>query len=187
MTIYHMIDWFFAFSFIGYLIECTVLSFENRKPVLNRGFGHGPFCIIYGFGAVFACVILAPIADNPVKLYFASSLLATTMELVTARVMIHFFGQFWWNYSKKPFNYKGIICLESSIGWGFLGLFFFAVLRNLVHNLVYMVPQKVEKYLAISLVLFYMLDFAYCFYNRLNGEEEEAEEGKEVIGRMKVN
>ena len=52
MTIYHTINWFFAFSFIGYLLECTVLSYENRSPVLNRGFGHGPFCVIYGFGAL---------------------------------------------------------------------------------------------------------------------------------------
>ena len=35
MTIYHTINWFFAFSFIGYLLECTVLSYENRRPVLD--------------------------------------------------------------------------------------------------------------------------------------------------------
>ena len=69
MTIYHTINWFFAFSFIGYLLECTVLSYENRRPVLNRGFGHGPFCVIYGFGALGACLILEPLAGQPVEPY----------------------------------------------------------------------------------------------------------------------
>ena len=32
MTIYHMINWFFAFSFIGYCLECVVLTVENRRP-----------------------------------------------------------------------------------------------------------------------------------------------------------
>ena len=102
MTIYHTINWFFAFSFIGYLLECTVLSYENRRPVLNRGFGHGPFCVIYGFGALGACLILEPLAGQPVELYFASVVMATSMELVTAHIMIKRFGAFWWDYSRKP-------------------------------------------------------------------------------------
>ena len=123
MDIYHMINWFFALSFFGYLLECIVLTYEYKTPVVNRGFVHGPFCIIYGFGALGACILLGPIASSPVKLYLASSAMATVMELVTACLMIHFFGSFWWDYSHKLFNYKGIICLESSIGWGFWDFF----------------------------------------------------------------
>ena len=52
MNIYYMINWFFLCSLLGYLLECVVLTWENHTPVLNRGFGHGPFCIIYGFGAL---------------------------------------------------------------------------------------------------------------------------------------
>ena len=52
MDIYHIVIWFFLCSLLGYLLECVVLSAEYKTPVLNRGFGHGPFCIIYGFGAL---------------------------------------------------------------------------------------------------------------------------------------
>ena len=45
--------------------------------------------------------------------------MATTMELITANVMIRLFGSFWWDYSHKPFNYRGITCLESSLAWTF--------------------------------------------------------------------
>ena len=120
MSIFNYVNWFFMYSFLGYLLECIVLTIEYKKPVVDRGFGHGPFCIIYGFGAVGACLLLSPLSDHPVELYTASMTMATTMELITANVMIRLFGSFWWDYSHKPFNYRGIICLESSLAWGLL-------------------------------------------------------------------
>ena len=108
MSIFNYVNWFFMYSFLGYLLECIVLTIEYKKPVVDRGFGHGPFCIIYGFGAVGACLLLSPLSDHPVELYTASMTMATTMELITANVMIRLFGSFWWDYSHKPFNYRGI-------------------------------------------------------------------------------
>lgn len=182
MTIYHMINWFFFFSFFGYLLECLVLSVEHRQPVLNRGFGHGPFCIIYGFGAIGAYLLLRPFAARPAVLFIASMTMATSMEIVTAELMIRLFGAFWWDYSRKPFNYRGIICLESSIGWGFLGILFFACLDGFAHNMVSLIPRVHEAKLAGGLVLFYLLDFSYCMRLRLNGEEDDGD----VVGRLKV-
>ena len=111
MSICNYINWFFLYSFLGYLLECIVLTVEYKRPVVDRGFGHGPFCVIYGFGAVGACLLLSPLSDHPIELYTASMTMATTMELITANVMIRLFGSFWWDYSHKPFNYRGIICL----------------------------------------------------------------------------
>lgn len=182
MNIYQIVIWFFAFSLIGYLLECAVLSYENKTLVYDRGFGHGPFCIIYGFGAAGACVLLSPLADDPLKLYVASLLMATSMELVTARVMIHLFGAFWWDYSKKFMNYKGIICLQSSIAWGFLGIFFFRFLNGFINGMVSRVPGVMARRLAIALVLFYILDFGYTFRRQL--KEQGGDEP--VIGRLKV-
>ena len=102
MSIFNYVNWFFMYSFLGYLLECIVLTIEYKKPVVDRGFGHGPFCIIYGFGAVGACLLLSPLSDHPVELYTASMTMATTMELITANVMIRLFGSFWWDYSHKP-------------------------------------------------------------------------------------
>ena len=56
MNVYDFINWFFMYSFLGYLLECIVLSAEYKRPVVDRGFGHGPFCVIYGFGALGACM-----------------------------------------------------------------------------------------------------------------------------------
>lgn len=184
MTIYHTINWFFTFSFLGYLLECTVLSYENKKPVINRGFGHGPFCIIYGFGAIGALLILEPISGNLVRLYFSTMVMATVMELVTAHMMIRLFGAFWWDYSQKPFNYKGIICLESSIAWGFLGIFFFYFLNGFVNQLVGLIPESLERMVAMSFFIFYVADFTYTMRSQLKAGNEEDE--TPVLGRLKV-
>ena len=45
VDLYFWINCFFTFSLIGYILECIVLTVENRKPVYNRGFGHGPFAL----------------------------------------------------------------------------------------------------------------------------------------------
>ena len=182
---YHMINWFFLCSFLGYLLECVVLSWEYKRPVLDRGFGHGPFCIIYGFGAMGANLFLGPISDQPLLLYISSMSMATCMELVTAGVMIRLFGSFWWDYSKKKFNYKGIICLESSLGWGLLGIVFFRLLNVWVQGAVSRIPAGIGKYVALSLLMFYAADFLYSFH--LERREKDGAGDEPVIGRMRVN
>lgn len=183
MGIYSFINWFFFYSFLGYLLECIVLSIEYKRPVMDRGFGHGPFCIIYGFGALGACILLKPMAGRPVELYTASMAMATTMELVTANIMVRLFGAFWWDYSHKKFNYKGMICLESSLAWGFLGLFFFYLLDHWVRFMVSSIPAGLGNLLAVGLTVIYLADFVYCLRLRMSGENEE-EEG--VVGRLKI-
>lgn len=183
MSIYHMINWFFMFSFLGYLLECVVLSYEYKVLVVNRGFVHGPFCIIYGFGALGACILLQPFAANPIKLYLATTIMATSMELITAHLMIRLFGSFWWDYSHKRLNYKGIICLQSSVAWGFLGIFFFWFLNGFVHHLVDRVPAGYQKWMAVTLMTAYFLDFGYSVYAQLHKDDDEGP----MIGRLKVN
>ena len=107
--------------------------------------------------------MLSPFEGHFVQLYFASMLMATLMELVTAAVMIRLFGSLWWDYSDKKFNYKGIICAESSIAWGFLGIFFFTWLNGFAHSVVAKIPENKQKYLAILLLTFYIVDFLYSF------------------------
>lgn len=183
MGVYSFINWFFLYSFLGYLLECVVLSIEYKRPVVDRGFGHGPFCIIYGFGALGACIILKPVAGSPIELYTASMAMATTMELVTANIMVRLFGAFWWDYSHKKFNYRGMICVESSLGWGFLGLFFFYVMDHRVRLVVASIPAGIGVILAVGLTIAYLVDFIYCLRLRMSGMDED--EGR-VIGRLKI-
>lgn len=183
MEIHYFINLFFAYSLFGYILECLVLSAEYKKPVTNRGFVHMPFCIIYGFGAVGAYLFLKPFTYNWLVLALVSSLMATAMELVTAKIMVRLFGYFWWDYSNKKFNYRGIICLESSIGWGILGIFFFFFLDGFARRQIYRIPEQICRPLAVIIMFLYVADFFICMYRRLRAEDDESND----IGRLRIS
>ena len=46
--------------------------------------------------------------------------------------MLRLFGEVWWDYREKPFNYQGIICLESTIAWGFYAVIIIGYLHQAV-------------------------------------------------------
>ena len=50
------------------------------------------------------------------------------LEYVASFVMEKLFGSVFWDYSEKPLNLQGRICLQYSLYWGFLGLLLIYVL-----------------------------------------------------------
>ena len=102
--LYHLVAAFVIYSMLGWLVESIYMSFCNHK-LTNRGFAKSPFCPIYGFGAVFGYLILSPLRKQYVLLYIVGALLATTFEFIVGKVMIRLFGELWWDYNDKPFNY----------------------------------------------------------------------------------
>lgn len=152
---------FFAYAFFGCIMECIVLTIEKKQLVINRGFvRHLPFCIIYGFGAIAGTLILKPFAENYVLLFILGAVGATCFEYLVAKLQIRIFGDFWWDYTAKPFNYKGILCLESTLGWGLLGILVIKVFHGAVSGMVSAIPQPVRFALALILPAAYLIDFA---------------------------
>ena len=54
---YELLMWFLMYSMMGWLVESIYMSICNKK-LTNRGFARGPFCPIYGVGALTAYFIL---------------------------------------------------------------------------------------------------------------------------------
>lgn len=133
--LYHIITSFVIYSILGWMVESIYMSFCNKK-LTNRGFAKGPFCPIYGFGAVIGYFILSPFSYNHLIVYFLGAFLATLFEYIVGKLMIYFLGDLWWDYNEKPFNYKGIICLESTIAWGFYALFIVYFLNNIIFSII---------------------------------------------------
>ena len=160
---YHVILWFLTYSILGWAVESFYMSICNRK-LTNRGFSRGPICPIYGVGALTVFILLRPYSHNKILLFIMGSFLATLIEYITALLMNRLFGEIWWDYREKPLNYKGIICLESSIAWGFytLGLFFF--LQNMVSSLVDALPVLVGKVGGTMILVIYLFDFLHTMY-----------------------
>lgn len=177
MGIGQLIIWFFIYSFFGWAMECVVI----RKQLgywENRGFAKLPFCVIYGFGTFLAYNMFGPIEHNYIALYIFGAIGATAFEYLTAQVMLKLFGEVWWNYDHLKFNYKGILCLQSTLAWGFLAIFIFCFLNRLVEKFVFMIDVSYVNILALVLVVSYILDFTYHFAKSIeaSGKLDDIEE-----------
>jgi uncharacterized membrane protein len=162
MNWFYFLNCFFVYSFLGWVFESIVMTYEN-KAITNRGFARGPFCPIYGLGALSVYFILQPIADHHLAVFLCGMLMATLIEYITAVVMTRLFGGFWWNYDNKRFNYHGVICLESSLCWGLMSFLTFVLFQPLIEKFVNIYYIDHGKTVAIVLLLFYSLDFFSSF------------------------
>ena len=189
---YEVVMWFLTYSMMGWLVESIYMSFCNHK-ITNRGFAKGPFCTIYGFGALTVFFVLRPYSDNSILLFFLGSFLATTLEFLTALVMKRIFGEIWWDYHEKPFNYRGIICLESSIAWGFYTLFLFMFLQNIVAAFVAMIPVRAGRVIGNLILIGYIMDFSATIYRQKKEnlqesmDEEQIQQIEQAKDKMKDN
>lgn len=161
VSIYLIANYMILYSFIGWVWECCYVSVLEKK-VVNRGFVSGPVCTIYGVGALAIYLILKPLAGKWVLLFFSGVILATALEYVTATVMESLFHTSWWDYTDFKFNYKGRICLSSSIAWGGASLLLFLVFQPLMDRFVSLYPVSVGKIFVCVCAVIYCIDFIFA-------------------------
>lgn len=161
--VYHLIAAFIIYSVLGWFVESVYMSFCNHR-LTNRGFAKGPFCPIYGFGAVIGYLILNPLSGHYVTLYLTGAFLATTFEYLVGIMMQKFLGEVWWDYTEKPMNYKGIICLESTIAWGFYAIIITMFLHERVLHLIDAMDMAYGRILCIVILAIVTVDYLIRLY-----------------------
>ncbi len=74
---------FFAYSFLGWVLETAAAAVKQKKFV-NRGLINGPFCIIYGTASVLMSIGLHEV--DGLWLFLGSMIYATSLEWIAAVV-----------------------------------------------------------------------------------------------------
>lgn len=166
-TITQWLFFFYFYCFFGWIFESTYVSIKSRKFV-NRGFMRGPFLPIYGSGAIMMLVASMPFQDNLVLTYFAGCVGATALELVTGIAMESLFKVRYWDYSNQRFNYKGHICLSSTVAWGFLTILMTEFLHKGVERLILAVPYGIVTTLTAVVSVYIIVDFTLSFKTALD-------------------
>lgn len=172
MDLYHIIASFMIYSMIGWLVESIYMSICNRK-ITNRGFAKGPFCPIYGFGGVLGYLILHPLQGKYIELYIAGALIATLFEFLVGKLMLSLFGELWWDYNEKPFNYKGIVCLESTIAWGFYAVIIIMFLNGKIMGFIDRYSFEFGKKVCTILFILAIFDFLIQLFRALHWNIEK--------------
>ena len=161
--VYHLIAAFIIYSVLGWFVESAYMSFCNHR-LTNRGFAKVPFCPIYGFGAVIGYLVLNPLSGHYVTLYLTGAFLATTFEYLVGIMMQKLLGEVWWDYTEKPMNYKGIICLESTIAWGFYAIIITMFLHERVLHLIDAMDMVYGRILCIVILAIVTVDYLIRLY-----------------------
>ena len=162
-TLWQWLLFFYIYCFLGWCWETSYVSFRQRHYE-NRGFLQGPFLPIYGSGAIMMLVVAAPFNNNLLLMYFAGVVGATILELLTGIAMEAMFQVRYWDYSTKFCNYKGYICLGSSVAWGFFTVILTQYVHKLIAQIVLSEPTWVINTVSIALTIYMLFDFTMSFH-----------------------
>jgi uncharacterized membrane protein len=130
---FELLTYFVIYSFAGWVMESIFRSFCEKKWI-NTGFLNGPFCPIYGIGAIIMYVFLEGFKDNFILLFVMSFFVLTIWEYLVGCFLEKVFQTKYWDYSDHKFNFQGRICLSNSLYWGILGIVFICFIHPFVRQ-----------------------------------------------------
>lgn len=156
-TIYEVVWIFMIYAVIGWCAEVSYAALDTGKFV-NRGFLNGPYCPIYGCGVLLVIVALTPLKKNLLILYFGSVVLTSVIEFITGYLLEKVFHNKWWDYSDKPYNIKGYICLKFSLFWGFACTFIVLIIHPIIYGVLKIVPFIIGMILLCVILGFFVID-----------------------------
>ncbi len=168
MTYFQILSFFILYSFLGWVTEVIFHAVVVGK-ILNRGFLNGPVCPVYGFGMLTVLAVSNAAEESGVLVlrsdetnamsmlivFLGGMVLATTVELFAGWLLDVCFHMRWWDYSDKPFNFHGYICLGFSVLWG-VGI-------TLVVYVLHPVIEKMENIASPGRYGWVILGFLYLF------------------------
>ena len=156
-SLYQILAYFLIYSCLGWCLE-VVYAAATTGQIVNRGFLNGPVCPIYGFGMVIVLFALTPFAHSTLALYIGGVILPSALELVGGWALYKLYHTRWWDYSDKPFNIGGYICLEFSLLWGVGTLVMMKAIHPTIAGLVELVPPFIGFILMCFLYAVYAAD-----------------------------
>lgn len=155
--------YFIIYAFLGWCAEVAVTAVKQRRFV-NRGVMNGPIVPLYGLMATLAGVFLEPEENNLLVFVLGAVILCAAIEVVTGVILERQFGRRWWDYSDRPMNLKGYICLESSLVKGILVALAVRFLTPVLHWGLSFLPAIALQILALVLAVVLAVDGLVMVY-----------------------
>lgn len=149
ISVWRALLYFIIYSIVGYIIE-TIFGLVTKGVLESRkSFLYGPFCSIYGIGAVIMILGLQYFKKNNYSLFFGGFLIGSIVEYIISWIGEFIFHIKWWDYSNMAFNLNGRICVAFSLFWGVLAIYLMTHFNPLVDRLIDKIPKIYIKTVAI--------------------------------------
>ena len=138
--------YFMLYSIIGWIYEVFLEVVVYRWGFSNRGVLFGPYCIVYGTGALILILCLGKLREKRI-----------TIGKISVTPLLVFIGIIFITTAIElaAFNFEGRIALNPSIRVGIGGMVFLYLLQPLFKKLTAKMSDKTLY--TVSLVLFILL------------------------------
>ncbi len=157
--IIRLLAYFVIYSVIGFVIE-TLFGLVTKGVIESRkSFLYGPFCAIYGIGAVVMIVGLQKFKKNNYTLFWGGFLIGSFVEYIISWIGEIVFHVKWWDYSNIPFNLNGRICVWFSLFWGILAIYLMTHIHPKIDRFLDKFSPKIVTIITITFVVVMFLDW----------------------------
>lgn len=153
---------FLIYSCIGWIMEIILIFFQTKK-ITDRGFLIGPYCPIYGVGALLIILFLHQYYHDPIVLFVMSCLFGGILEYFTSYIMEKIFKTRWWDYSDHKYHINGRICLDTTLAFGVLGFALIYIVNPFMENMLNLMPSLALTIVSIILGIIFITDLIISF------------------------
>ena len=179
---------FFTYAILGWLMEVGCKLVETKK-FINRGFLIGPYCPIYGWGAIIITLLLNKYLADPIALFIIAIVICSIIEYATSYFMEKIYHARWWDYSRRKYNINGRICLETMIPFGILGVLIMYFTNPFFTGIYEKIPEIALTVICSFLVIVFLIDNIISSHIistiKFEGIKAEKDNTKEITEKVK--
>ena len=164
---------FMMYAIIGWIYEVFLEVVVYRWGFTNRGVMFGPYCPVYGFGALlFIFTVYKLLKNKTLKqklllipvVFLLCMAEATLLELITSYICELTSGSWpWQTYKDYKINFQGRIALSPSIRFGIGGVVFLYLLQPLFEKILNKLPKKVLNIIFYVIVILFIIDAIFTW------------------------
>jgi uncharacterized membrane protein len=161
---------FFLYSVLGWIYEVFLEVVVYRWGFSDRGVLFGPYCPVYGFGALAFILCLAKVKSlrlrlgripvTPVLSFLGIVLIATLLELAASYLLQWTTGGWPWDYRRNWLNFDGRIAFSPSLRFGIGGMFVLYLIQPFFGRIAVRLGDRQVNTIGAVLGIIFSIDLA---------------------------
>ena len=161
---------FWMYAVLGWCYEVFLEVVVYRWGFTNRGEMFGPYCPIYGVGALLFLLCFGRLKKKkdvkwlnivkPLLIFLGCMAVATAVELAASYILEYTKGSWpWQTYARYKYNFQARIALSTSVRFGLGGLLFLYAVQPFFDRLLSRPKPKTINIIAIIVLIIVVTDF----------------------------
>lgn len=165
---------FMMYAVLGWCYEVVLETFIYRWGFTNRGVLFGPYCPVYGVGAIaFLCCFGWLMRKKeppwlkfvkPVLIFSGCMAVATLIELIASYILEAATGSWpWQTYAEYKYNFQARIALSTSVRFGLGGTAFMYIVQPFYDWILSKLSRKGMNLTVAAVMITVLADCVYTF------------------------